>query len=149
MLEKVAKTIKDHNLIKPGDKIVLGISGGPDSVCLLDILIKLKYDLVLAHVNYNLRGEDSIKEIYNEIKNEKKLNENYNLYFKKYENQKPKIDNRDLTATSIMDYRFFSKIKNMKKDGIIAIEKDVLKVNQKMKNTIKLFVKFLKDTKIK
>ena len=37
---KVTKTIKKYNLIKNGDKIVIGVSGGPDSICLLDILKK-------------------------------------------------------------------------------------------------------------
>ena len=70
MQNKVLQTIEDYNLIQSGDKLVLGISGGPDSVCLLDILTKRKQpevrppagrsDLFLAHVNYNLRGEDSI-----------------------------------------------------------------------------------------
>ncbi len=64
MLKRVLQTIKDHNLIKSGDKLVFGISGGPDSVCLFDILHKLSkklnFDLILAHVNYNLREEDSI-----------------------------------------------------------------------------------------
>jgi len=44
----------------------LGISGGPDSVCMLDVLAKIKpkYDLklIVAHVNYGLRGKDSDKD---------------------------------------------------------------------------------------
>ena len=37
IFEKVLDTINRHNLIEKGDKIVLGISGGPDSVCLLHL----------------------------------------------------------------------------------------------------------------
>ena len=44
----------------------MGISGGPDSVCMLDVLAKIKpkYDLklIVAHVNYGLRGKDSDKD---------------------------------------------------------------------------------------
>ena len=40
--DKVANTIRKFNLINPGDKIVLGVSGGPDSMCMLDILLKLQ-----------------------------------------------------------------------------------------------------------
>lgn len=47
-------------------KIVIGVSGGPDSVCLLDVLcqIKEKYGLkiIVAHVNYGLRGKDSKRD---------------------------------------------------------------------------------------
>ena len=42
VFEKVLSTINKHNLIESGDKIVIGISGGPDSVCLLHILSRLK-----------------------------------------------------------------------------------------------------------
>ena len=38
MLEKVLNIIKKYNLIKNGDKLVLGVSGGPDSICMLNIL---------------------------------------------------------------------------------------------------------------
>ena len=37
IFEKTLSTIKKYNLIEKGDKIVLGLSGGPDSVCLLHI----------------------------------------------------------------------------------------------------------------
>ena len=42
MKEKVLSTIKKFNLIENGDKLVLGVSGGPDSMAMLDILNKLK-----------------------------------------------------------------------------------------------------------
>ena len=45
VFEKVLSTINKHNLIESGDKIVIGISGGPDSVCLLHILSRLKEKL--------------------------------------------------------------------------------------------------------
>ncbi len=35
---KVVETIKKNNLIEKGDKVVLAVSGGPDSICMLDIL---------------------------------------------------------------------------------------------------------------
>ena len=38
IFEKVLSTINKYNLIQKGDKIVLGLSGGPDSICLLHIL---------------------------------------------------------------------------------------------------------------
>jgi tRNA(Ile)-lysidine synthase len=58
--------IKDNKLIKSGDKILVALSGGPDSVCLLNILSSLReelsIDIVAAHLNHLLRGEDSFKD---------------------------------------------------------------------------------------
>lgn len=66
LIKKIQNTVFQNNLWQKGAKIVLGVSGGPDSVCLLDILAKLapKYDLQLriAHVNYRLRGKDSERD---------------------------------------------------------------------------------------
>lgn len=59
--EKVLNTIKKYNLIQKGDKIVIGVSGGPDSMTLLDVLNKLKKSLEIqiyvAHINHMLREE--------------------------------------------------------------------------------------------
>lgn len=65
MLEKVLSTIKKFNLIEKGDKIVLGVSGGPDSISMLNILnsirndkkLHLSFDIIVAHVNHNIREE--------------------------------------------------------------------------------------------
>lgn len=66
MLEKVKSFLLEYDL---QDKtIIVGFSGGYDSMCLLDILYKLKqnyfYDLnvIAAHFNHNWRGEEALKE---------------------------------------------------------------------------------------
>ena len=68
LLDKVKQTIIKYNLIKSGDKIVLGVSGGPDSVCMLDILNKLSnefnFSIVVAHINHGLRENAKIDEKY-------------------------------------------------------------------------------------
>ena len=59
--EKVLKTIKKYELIENGDTIVVGVSGGPDSMTLLNALIdlkqKLKIEIVVAHINHMIREE--------------------------------------------------------------------------------------------
>lgn len=59
--QKVLGTIQKHNLIQKGDKIVIGVSGGPDSMCLLNCLFCLKeilsIELVVCHINHMLRKE--------------------------------------------------------------------------------------------
>ncbi len=66
LIKKVQNAIFQNNLFNREAKIILAISGGPDSVCLLDVFSRLqkKYslELIIAHVNYNLRGEDSIED---------------------------------------------------------------------------------------
>jgi tRNA(Ile)-lysidine synthase len=47
MKEKVLETIKKYNLIESGDKIVIGVSGGPDSIALLSVLLEIKKDKVI------------------------------------------------------------------------------------------------------
>ena len=57
----IKNTLKKLNL-KEKDNIVIGCSTGPDSMCLLDLLIKEnKYNIVVAHINHNVRKQ-SIKE---------------------------------------------------------------------------------------
>lgn len=57
--EEVLKTIRKYNLIENGDRIVIGVSGGPDSICLLHILSELRKELEIeifvAHINHMIR----------------------------------------------------------------------------------------------
>lgn len=59
--EKVLQTIVKNELIKNGDKIVIGVSGGPDSITLLDVLIKLQnkieFNITVAHINHMIRKD--------------------------------------------------------------------------------------------
>ena len=68
MEEKVLKTIQKYKLIESGDKIVIAVSGGPDSMCLLDVLRKLKeklkIEIVVAHVNHSIREEADSETLY-------------------------------------------------------------------------------------
>jgi tRNA(Ile)-lysidine synthase len=59
MLEKVKKYIGDKHLLNPSSKVVVGVSGGMDSMALLDILTLLNYRCIAAHCNFHLRGEES------------------------------------------------------------------------------------------
>jgi tRNA(Ile)-lysidine synthase len=61
--QRVLGFIRQHHLISSGGKLLVAVSGGPDSVCLLHILInlqeELKTKLHLAHLNHQLRGTES------------------------------------------------------------------------------------------
>ncbi len=57
--EEVLKKIKTYNLIEKNDKVVIGVSGGPDSICLLHLLYSIKkelgFEIVVAHINHQIR----------------------------------------------------------------------------------------------
>ena len=70
MEEKILEIIIRCNLIENGDKIVVGVSGGPDSITLLNVLknIKekeiIKFNLVVCHINHMIREEAASDEKY-------------------------------------------------------------------------------------
>jgi tRNA(Ile)-lysidine synthase len=61
--QRVLAFIKENNLVSRRERLVVAVSGGPDSVCLLYILAALRQelpiDLHIAHLNHQLRGKDS------------------------------------------------------------------------------------------
>lgn len=63
MLEKVKATIEKYDMLQKGDRVLVGVSGGPDSVALLHILWKLRdlYSLFLhvVHLNHMFRGKEA------------------------------------------------------------------------------------------
>ncbi len=63
MLVKVRETICQQELIKPGDGVLLALSGGADSVCLLEVLLELskeiKFSVFAAHLHHGLRGAEA------------------------------------------------------------------------------------------
>ncbi|MDD3173099.1 MAG: tRNA lysidine(34) synthetase TilS [Herbinix sp.] len=66
MLSKAWDYIKLNNMIEKGDRIVVGVSGGADSICLLYVLGKLVRELeaalVVVHVNHCIRGEEADRD---------------------------------------------------------------------------------------
>ncbi|BAS32295.1 tRNA lysidine(34) synthetase TilS [Dehalococcoides mccartyi] len=66
LTERVSKYIKKQGLVSAGDEILLAVSGGPDSVCMLYIMHKLSremgFSLRLAHLNHGLRAEESDRD---------------------------------------------------------------------------------------
>jgi len=59
LLTKVKEAIERENLIPEATRVVVGVSGGADSVALLHILHRLECDLAVAHLNHSIRGADA------------------------------------------------------------------------------------------
>ncbi len=63
MQKKIEAYVSKCHMIEKGDRIIVGVSGGADSVCLLFVLLELQkkipFDLVAVHVNHGLRGEQA------------------------------------------------------------------------------------------
>lgn len=125
MISKVHKNILDYNLIKKDDTIVVGVSGGPDSMALLYVLLELRrvfsYKILVAHVNHGVRGEEALADqLFVESKAEE-LNLPY--YFKNvdmngYAKEK-KISSEE--AGRELRYGFFREILKSHKNGKIAV----------------------------
>ncbi|MCQ2189715.1 MAG: tRNA lysidine(34) synthetase TilS [Paludibacteraceae bacterium] len=62
MEAKVKQFIEKEDLFTRKDKILLGVSGGRDSIALLHVLYRLGYDIVVAHCNFHLRGAESNRD---------------------------------------------------------------------------------------
>jgi len=56
--------IQNENIFNSGNKLLLAISGGVDSVVLLHLLTQAEYNIAIAHVNFNLRGVESIADLH-------------------------------------------------------------------------------------
>ncbi|MBI4681319.1 MAG: tRNA lysidine(34) synthetase TilS [Nitrospirae bacterium] len=73
LLKKIRKTIIKYNMLSEGDNVIIGLSGGPDSVCLGIILHKLRVDFNLTlnavYVDHGLRPD--------EVENEKAFCKNF------------------------------------------------------------------------
>lgn len=63
LLEKIENTLRTHGMLQPDDRVLVAVSGGPDSVALCHLLHRLspgcKVELMVAHVHHGLRGDEA------------------------------------------------------------------------------------------
>nr|WP_207738500.1 tRNA lysidine(34) synthetase TilS [Clostridium sp. D46t1_190503_E9] len=125
VINKVKDFIIKNDLIQDGDRVLVALSGGPDSVCLLHILYKLRnslnIDIGAAHVNHMLRGQDA----FNDEEYAKKICEEFNIdfYSKRInidEIAKEKSISHEMAGREER-YNFFDFIKNTHNYSKIAV----------------------------
>ena len=122
--EKVKDTIEKYNLISPADKVIIAVSGGPDSMSILNYLYENKEDykieIIVCHVNHGIRENANLDEEY-----VKKYCEDRNIMlFIKHEDvvSLAKKSKRGLEETGrIVRYNFFEEIANSEKANKIIV----------------------------
>ena len=62
MLNTVRTYIQSRHLLSDGARVLVALSGGADSVCLLQMLLEMGYSVTAAHCNFQLRGEESDRD---------------------------------------------------------------------------------------
>lgn len=62
MLRRVSTYIKQRGLLTKEEPVLVCISGGADSVALLDVLLRAGYDCIAAHCNFHLRADESMRD---------------------------------------------------------------------------------------
>jgi tRNA(Ile)-lysidine synthase len=117
-------TIEKYGMLKKGDRVVVGVSGGPDSVALLHILNSLKeiykIDLHVAHLEHGIRGAESVKD----MKFVKDLCESLSIRMTSRQEKTEEIakaTNQSVEATARkLRYSFFQEVLESTKSSRIA-----------------------------
>ncbi len=120
-ISKVKKYIQDNMLLADKARVIIGVSGGADSMALLDILHHLGYECIVAHCNFHLRGQESYRDEYFVEKVATKYKFEYvsaNFDTKKY------IEEESISlemAARELRYAWFEKIRKEYKAEKIAV----------------------------
>lgn len=110
MLKTLSKFISENNLFSKGDKLLLAVSGGKDSVCMAYLFNELQFDFGIIHCNFKLRGDESDldQEFVCDLANQLGVD-----YFHKTFNTKQYAKDNNLSiqmAARDLRYQFFEEI---------------------------------------
>lgn len=128
MVENIINIVKNNiisnNLIKKNDKVIVAVSGGPDSMCLLDSLYKIKdeleFEVIVAHVNHGIREESEEEKVYVETYcKERKIPFNYLKVDVPKLSKEQKISEE--TCGRNVRYEFFEELRKRENANTIAV----------------------------
>ncbi len=147
MFEKVLCTVKKYNMLCENDTVIVGVSGGADSVCLLHILNRLSecYNLSIrvVHINHGIRGKDSDDD----EKYVEELCRQFSFPFFKFlvdiKAEAKKLSVSEEEAGRIFRYKCFSEVCGDLKNGKIAV------AHNKNDNAETIAMRFIRGTGIK
>ena len=120
--QKIARTISTYGLIPRKDmKIIVGLSGGADSVALLTALHRLGYTCTAAHCNFHLRGEESMRDMHHAISITQNLGIDLSIkHFDVPERQRQTGESIEMACRSLR-YCWFTRLLEDTQSAAIAI----------------------------
>jgi tRNA(Ile)-lysidine synthase len=121
MISEFKKFISDNNLITPGDKILLAVSGGIDSMVMTYLFHQLGYKFGIAHCNFSLRARESDKD--EELVRQYASENNIQFHSTRFETKTYARKNKLSVQMAARDlrYKWFEEIRNENGYDSIAI----------------------------
>ncbi|MBO7141680.1 MAG: tRNA lysidine(34) synthetase TilS, partial [Bacteroidales bacterium] len=115
MLHRFINFINHHHLAHQGSPILLAVSGGADSVCMLDMFAKAGFRFAIAHVNFHLRGDESNRD----EQFVRSLAEKYGaeIFVKSFDTERYATDNHLSIEMAARDLRYAEFEQIMNKNG--------------------------------
>ena len=115
LLQEFSGFIKKENLFQAKDKLLLAISGGVDSVVLCELCKQAGFDFIIAHCNFQLRGEESERD--EKFVRELAKKHNVEIFVKKFETEKYAEEKKISiqVAARELRYEWFESIATEKK----------------------------------
>lgn len=117
-LNRFIEFIQHNHLFSPKDKLLLAVSGGVDSVVLCELCKQAGFDFIIAHCNFQLRGEESERDEKFVIAIGKKYETQVRV--KKFETEKYAAENKlsIQEAARVLRYEWFEEIVGSQESGV-------------------------------
>ncbi|MDB5200201.1 MAG: tilS [Chitinophagaceae bacterium] len=145
LLQKFTEFIKKENLFQSKDKLLLAVSGGVDSVVLCELCKQGGYDFVIAHCNFQLRGEESKRD--EEYVRELAKKNNVEIFVKRFETERYAEENKISiqVAARELRYEWFNSLINQSTNQPINY---IVTAHHANDNIETLLINFFKGTGI-
>jgi len=147
LLQRFKDNIKQQHLFSTKDKLLLAVSGGVDSVVLCELCSKSGYEFTIAHCNFQLRGEESIRD----EEFVKKLGNNYKVEVKvqRFTTEQYAAEHKMSIqeAARVLRYEWFEELVVSPESGVGSLVLNViLTAHHKDDNIETLLMNFFRGT---